>query len=472
MSSDTPEPTFSPVHAANESPPPGRPSVAGDNSLSGRVRRASIKALEADMPLGFLSAAGSAVSKAPSLADIRRGSFTTDGYNNERAAEYEQHRRSSNASSTEGRGMGDRTGSGFGVTSTGRRKRENTIGSVNDQQYPLTEEPSILTTEGSRTGVVAPVNTSVEKESTSTEVSAKQPGAPVSAYPNGYTPPPKLPFKTSFKIGFVAFCKWCMTPLGFAIFIYGLNVVAWGGMLFLLLCNASPAMCKPTCNDINSPRRIWIEIDSQILNALFCVTGFGLVPWRFRDLYWLMVYRLGIRGKSKEQRMVGLRRLAGIHRNWFRLEGSQNWEQEDGSNLEANPAVPLPIAKKLDPPLTGERAPPTALWKMDYVIWMNCWNTFLQTVLCGFMWGLNRYDRPSWSTGLFVALACIVAALGGLMMFTEGKKVKKVEGIPTPVSQRLEDSEAIVLEGEKKMGRKEKKSGEGNTVLEQEVSRA
>lgn len=396
--------------------------------------------------------------------------------------------------------MGDRTGSGFGVTSTGRRKRENTIGSVNDQQYPLTEEPSILTTEGSRTGVVAPVNTSVEKESTSTEVSAKQPGAPVSAYPNGYTPPPKLPFKTSFKIGFVAFCKWCMTPLGFAIFIYGLNVVAWGGMLFLLLCNASPAMCKPSCNDINSPRRIWIEIDSQILNALFCVTGFGLVPWRFRDLYWLMVYRLGIRGKSKEQRMVGLRRLAGIHRNWFRLEGSQNWEQEDGSNLETNPAVPLPIAKKLDPPLTGERAPPTALWKMDYVIWMNCWNTFLQTVLCGFMWGLNRYvnsfhppylvnptfcrekwtesdmrdryDRPSWSTGLFVALACIVAALGGLMMFTEGKKVKKVEGIPTPVSQRLEDSEAIVLEGEKKMGRKEKKSGEGNTVLEQEVSRA
>ncbi|KFY94778.1 hypothetical protein V498_03727 [Pseudogymnoascus sp. VKM F-4517 (FW-2822)] len=35
-------------------------------------------------------------------------------------------------------------------------------------------------------------------------------------------------------------------------------------------------MCHPTCDDINSPRRVWIEIDSQILNALFCVTGFGL----------------------------------------------------------------------------------------------------------------------------------------------------------------------------------------------------
>jgi hypothetical protein len=341
------------------------------------------------MPLGFMSAAGSAVSKAPSLADIRRGSFTTDGYNNERAAEHEQYRRASTASSTERRGMGSRTGSGLSITSTGRRKRDNTLSSTTEQPYPLTEEPSILTTEGSR-GAVAPA-TSIEKPSTSTEVSTNPAGAPVSAYPNGYIPPPKLPFKTSFKIGFVAFCKWCITPLGFAIFIYGLNVVAWGGMLFLLLCNASPAMCKPTCNDINSPRRIWIEIDSQILNALFCVTGFGLIPWRFRDLYWLLVFRLGIKGRSKEQRLVGLRRLAGIHRSWFRLDGSQDWEHEGGyAGDETNPSVPLPTTKKLDPPLTGERAPPTALWRMDYVIWMNCWNTFLQAVLCGFMWGFNR----------------------------------------------------------------------------------
>jgi hypothetical protein len=181
-----------------------------------------------------------------------------------------------------------------------------------------------------------------------------------------------------------------MTPLGFFITIYGLNVVAWGGMLFLLLCNASPAMCKPTCNDINSPRRKWIEIDSQILNSLFCVTGFGLIPWRFRDLYWLMVYRLGIRGRSQEQRMIGLRKLGGIHRGWFRLPGCD----KEGENLyaddESNPSIPLPIEKKLTPPLTGVRAPPTALWRMDYVIWMNCWNTFLQGCLCGFMWGYNR----------------------------------------------------------------------------------
>ena len=98
----------------------------------------------------------------------------------------------------------------------------------------------------------------------------------VRQYANGYVPPPKLPWTQSFMIGLKSFWKWFLTPAGFLITLYSLNVVAWGGMLFLLLCNAAPAMCVPTCNDIDSPRRKWIEVDSQILNALFCVTGFGL----------------------------------------------------------------------------------------------------------------------------------------------------------------------------------------------------
>ncbi|KAL4725079.1 hypothetical protein ACLX1H_008526 [Fusarium chlamydosporum] len=194
--------------------------------------------------------------------------------------------------------------------------------------------------------------------------------------------------------------------------------------------NASPAMCVPTCNDINSPRRKWIEWDSQILNALFCVTGFGLAPWRFRDLYFLLQYRL-------QKKEVALRRLAGIHRGWFRLPGSDQLDPQIGPhNISASPdlcsslACPFPPDKIPDAPLTGVRAPPTSITRMDAVIWLMVWNTFLQCVLSGFMWGLNRYDRPSWSTGLFVALACIVAAIGGIVMFIEGKKVKGIEGVP------------------------------------------
>lgn len=251
-------------------------------------------------------------------------------------------------------------------------------------------------------------------------------------FDNGYHFPPSYPKGEAFKHGLMSFLRYSITPVGFCVVLYGLNVVAWGGMLFLLLCNASPAMCYPDCNNINSPRRVWVEYDSQILTALFSLTAFGLAPWRFRDLYYLMKYRL-------MGRKDAIRRLAGIHRDWFRLPGSSSLPVDVGpENVESllaqgevpEAVVPVPTKKMSDPPLTGIRAPPTKVWKMDFVIWMMVWNTFFQCVLSGVMWGMNRYTRPSWSTGLFVALGCIVAAVGGIMMFLEGKHVKSIEGVP------------------------------------------
>ncbi|KAL3469518.1 hypothetical protein BJX99DRAFT_241162 [Aspergillus californicus] len=43
-------------------------------------------------------------------------------------------------------------------------------------------------------------------------------------------------------------------------------------------------MCHPTCDDLYSSRRLWIESTSQILNGLFCIPGFGLAPWRQKSL--------------------------------------------------------------------------------------------------------------------------------------------------------------------------------------------
>lgn len=252
-------------------------------------------------------------------------------------------------------------------------------------------------------------------------------------YPNGYKPPPKHTWGQATAIAAKGFWRFFCTPVGFLVTLYGLNVVAWGGMLFLLLINAAPAMCRPTCDDINSPRRKWVEIDSQILNALFCVTGFGLIPWRFRDLYYLLKWRV-------LKRTEGVRVLAGIHRGWFRLAGSEKLPATLGGGSSPSildeaaehesAALPVPASKAPDPPLTGFRAPPTKAWKLDFVIWMYVLNTFLQAVLSAFMWGYNRIDRPSWSTGTFVALACIVAGAAGIMVFVEGKRVKKVEGVP------------------------------------------
>ena len=250
-------------------------------------------------------------------------------------------------------------------------------------------------------------------------------------YPNGYSFPPKKTWGQATTNGLKAFVKFTFTPMGFLIVLYGLNVVAWGGMLFLLLCNASPAMCwlengTFNCDDINSPRRIWVEIDSQILNALFCVTGFGLAPWRVRDLWFWGVWRL-------KKDYHGLRRLAGFYPAWIRLPGSDQLPikgerptEDTGSN---NPALPSPVRKTPSPPLTGARAPPTKLWKIDYFVWMFVWNTLFQICLSAFMWRLNRIDRPSWSTGLFVGLAMVVAICGGVCQLRETQRIKKIEGI-------------------------------------------
>ena len=56
-----------------------------------------------------------------------------------------------------------------------------------------------------------------------------------------------------------------------------------------------------------------------------------------------------------------------------------------------------------------------------------------------------------------MALACIVAGLGGLMSFQEGKRVKKFEGIPVKEGEMLADVERDVVEGGKKNKKKKKK---------------
>jgi len=78
--------------------------------------------------------------------------------------------------------------------------------------------------------------------STISQATSKLEGEPAAAavapFANGYHFPPKHSFGQSMKLGCIAFWNYFLTPLGFVITIYGLNVVAWGGMLFLLLCNA------------------------------------------------------------------------------------------------------------------------------------------------------------------------------------------------------------------------------------------
>ena len=426
------------------------------SNASNRIRSATQSFLESAPPSGMWYASAEAAADVPSLSQIRQGSVSSsDGrpMMRQRTSSGASVRRKSGASSTT-RSPTSPTVHRSTLTSTAENGNDPFTsfigrGEMSNQSYipkgakhapTTTSDPLDDESEG------LPLSTLKERPTRETTESTAAPDSPPNTsaskshpaiaihddgvFPNGYSLPPKHTRSEATVLGLKAFWKFTLTPLGFLIVIYGLNVVAWGGMLFLLLIGGGNAMCYPhdkppgyrNCNDINSPRRIWIEIDSQILNALFCVTGFGLIPWRFRDFYYLLQYRIG-------KNYIALRKLAGIHRGWFRLPGSESLPLDHNPTPE-DPSVPLPVSKAIETPLTGIRAPPTAIWRLDYVIWAYVINTFLQAVLSGFMWGMNRYNRPSWATGLFIALACIIAAMGGIMVYNEGKRVKNVEGVP------------------------------------------
>jgi Protein of unknown function (DUF2985) len=303
-----------------------------------------------------------------------------------------------------------------------------------------------------------PPRSSAASDEASSEPNPQLGPGETGTYPNGYRFPPKHNWWQSTVIGLEAFWNFFLTPFGFLITLYGLNVVAWGAMIFFVLLNAAPALCHPSCNDDQSARKIWIEIDSQILNALFCVTGFGLIPWRFRDFYYLIQWRV-------LKKYDYFRRLAGHNRGWFRLPGSDKidellapppiynkknpkrddsppeWTDEEISKLERNSAVPLPVTSMPTAPLTGVRAPPTKPILIDVVVWMYILNTVFQACLAGAMWGLNRFTRPSWVTGFLISMGFIVGIVAGLVVFIEGKKIKKVEGIPVEENEVEEDVE-------------------------------
>jgi len=149
------------------------------------------------------------------------------------------------------------------------------------------------------------------------------------------------------------------------IILYALNIVGWGGMVFLILVGAA----NKTMPD-EETRKKWIEIDSQILNALFCVTGIGLIPWRVRDLY-----------------------HAYSKRNFHKLRRHHPYTM-------------------------------SITW-IRIVVWTFIANSIFQIGMAVCMWSMDMYTRPSWLVGIFVALGCLTGAFAGLVKFILRKRNEK-----------------------------------------------
>ncbi|KAG7141021.1 hypothetical protein HYQ45_002270 [Verticillium longisporum] len=386
-----------------------------NRSLVGRVRGASISLINANPQLGMWQATGTAIAQAPNLTELRDPelggdhiAFNAQGHST-RVAREEPDGELALVSS-----WVTRRQSGFGPG------QQETSPEPIPEVDPMDTRPNDVT---AAHGVL-----DAPEDITNTQGALEPPRQDLKRRKSLHemrTTQEKAKWGPTIMNGLKAFWKFFITPSGFLITIYGLNIVAWGAMLFFLLLKAAPAMNHPSADADNSPRKIWLEISSQILNALFCVTGFGLAPWRFRDLYY---YIRAVNFKKQ----TAMRKLANQNKSWFRPPAWAAGDGGDGIVVDED-------SSEIASTFTGKRAPPTPLWKLGFTIWMMVLNTFLQAVLCGFMWGYNRFDRPSWATGTFIALGCGVAMAAGLMSWWEGRKVKKIEGPEVQVVQEVQE---------------------------------
>ncbi|KAF9451679.1 hypothetical protein P691DRAFT_340132 [Macrolepiota fuliginosa MF-IS2] len=228
--------------------------------------------------------------------------------------------------------------------------------------------------------------------------------------------------------GIWAFLK---TPVGIITGIYGFLVVFWGAAIVIFLAR----IINFHNDDLQG---FWVEIASQVENGLFTLTSIGLIPSRIFDTY--RIYKIW----QYKRKTIRLRKLAGLpqlfdlddlpdpfyddkyvrvlsdkeqqdlHRQQVKFQYHQTWYRAHGS--ETHRAFPINIALA--------------------ICFLNDGNSIFQIILCGTMWGLNRFQRPAWSTGTLIPASFLCGIGAAILIWRGGERTKRVE----EVRQRLRDA--------------------------------
>ena len=149
------------------------------------------------------------------------------------------------------------------------------------------------------------------------------------------------------------------------IIIFSLNVVGWGGMLFLIQVGAA----NKTMPDEHT-RKVWLEIDAQILNGLLSIPAIGGIPWRVRDLCFAYI------PEYRDKLFYYLPYTTNLR--WIRI-----------------------------------------------IVWNYIANSLFHIGVAVCMWSMDMYTRPSLLVGIFIGLGCITGIFAGLTQFILGRKTKK-----------------------------------------------
>jgi hypothetical protein len=223
------------------------------------------------------------------------------------------------------------------------------------------------------------------------------------------------------------------TPIGIITAVYGFLVAFWGAAIVIFLV-------KIINFHDSYKQKLWIEISSQVENGLFTITGVGLIPWRALDTY--RIYRIWRykRLTHKLRKKAGLPYLDNeddlpdpaydpnyihvlsdeqqddLHYQQQKFMASQTWYRPHATDTHR--AFPIGTALLICCLVDG--------------------NSLFQCILCGVMWGLNRFNRPAWTTGVLIPASFLCGILSAVFIARGGSKTKKTKEVEEILRNALE----------------------------------
>ncbi|PVF96446.1 hypothetical protein CPB86DRAFT_709048 [Serendipita vermifera] len=231
------------------------------------------------------------------------------------------------------------------------------------------------------------------------------------------------------------------TPIGFVAAIYGFLVVFWGAAIVFFLGKLI---------NLHDPylQGFWVEISSQVVNGLFTVQGVGFLPWRIMDswnTFWIYHYArkdrtLRMRANlppvgdfndipdplidSDHVQMLTDKQLQWLRRHQVRLLKSQTWYRPHATDTHRAFSLKFAIAICISVDL----------------------NSVFQILLCGCMWGLNRFQRPAWTVATLIPLSFLCGIASGILIWKGGERSKKTAEVRERLQQALEQEKKVLRE--------------------------
>lgn len=244
MQNDPPEPfpslssPSSPKSPTAEHSNPNRSRQTSNTStLQGRLRSASKSFQESSPPTGMCIATAEIASSVPSLTDIRRGSYNSDGWSGE--GQIREKERRASLSTRRGSQTGEERRSSVTPHSpqeSGHRFRHESVPEAGEEttQHELGTPSAKDTLKNTKsTSKSMEMGTRVEKQTSTDQRSSSDtkitPGAEAAntdsqflttPFDNGYQFPPKHSWIESTTIFLIAFWKFFITPVGFLVTVY------------------------------------------------------------------------------------------------------------------------------------------------------------------------------------------------------------------------------------------------------------